>query len=73
MEIAARRFSGQVVEFAMRDRRTGTYYASVTHGQYGPRVFWSDDPLAEEWEQSDGPAFPEDAGTRRSHLAGAQG
>jgi molybdopterin converting factor small subunit len=62
MEIAARRFSGQVVEFAMRDRRTGTYYASVTHGQYGPRVFWSDDPLEEEWEQSDGPVFPEDAG-----------
>jgi molybdopterin converting factor small subunit len=62
MEVAARHFSGQVAEFAMRDRRTGTYYASVTHGQHGPRVFWSDDPLAEEWEQSDGPVFPEDAG-----------
>ena len=34
----------------------------MTHGQYGPRVFCSDDPLAEEWEQSDGPVFPDDAG-----------
>jgi molybdopterin converting factor small subunit len=62
MEVAARHFAGQVAEFAMRDRRTGTYFVSVTHGQYGPRVFRSDDPLAEEWEQTDGPVFPEDAG-----------
>ena len=32
MEQVDRRFSGQVVEFAMRDPRSGTYFASVTHG-----------------------------------------
>ncbi|HEV8572617.1 MAG TPA: MoaD/ThiS family protein [Actinomycetota bacterium] len=61
MEIAARRFSGQTVEYAIQDPRTGTYLASVTHGQYGPRVFVTDDPTANEWEQAIGPAFPEDA------------
>jgi molybdopterin converting factor small subunit len=63
MEIAARRFSGQTVEYAIRDPRAGMYFASVTHGQYGPRVFYTDDPSAEEWEQASGPAFPEAADT----------
>ncbi|MGQ0670777.1 MAG: MoaD/ThiS family protein [Actinomycetota bacterium] len=61
MEIAARAFAGLVVEFATRDPRTGTYYASVTHGQFGPRVFLADDPVG-DWEPSGGPSFPEDAG-----------
>jgi hypothetical protein len=60
MDVGDRRFSGQTVEYAIRDPRTGTYYASVTHGQFGPRVFLTDDPLAGEWEQAEGPAFPED-------------
>ncbi len=60
MDVMARAFSGQHVEFAIRDPRTGTYLASVTHGQYGPRVFLTDDPGG-EWEQTTGPAFPEDA------------
>jgi len=59
MEVAARRFDGQTVEFATRDPRTGRYYASVTHGQFGPRLFITDDPTAKEWEQADGPRFPE--------------
>ena len=59
MDVAARKFEGVNVEFAMRDPRTGTYYASVTHGQHGPRVFFADDPTG-EWEQSDGPVFPEE-------------
>jgi sulfur carrier protein ThiS len=61
MEVAERRFSGQTVEFAVRDPRTGRYYASVTYGQFGPRIFLADDPSAKEWEQAQGPAFPEDA------------
>ncbi len=56
-----RKFSGQVVEYAIKDRRTDTYFASVTHGQFGPRLYRSQDPLG-EWDQADGPAFPEDAG-----------
>ncbi|HYY45149.1 MAG TPA: MoaD/ThiS family protein [Actinomycetota bacterium] len=61
MEIAARRFEGTPVEFAFRDRRTGVYLAAVTSWHFGPRVFLADDPTG-EWEQSDGPMFPVDAG-----------
>jgi len=59
MDVAARRFEGQTVEFAVRDPRTGRYFASVTDGQFGPRLYSTDDPTAERWEQADGPAFPE--------------
>ncbi len=59
MEVAARVFPGRSVEYAIRDPRTGRYFASVTHGQFGPGLFFSDDPTAEEWEQADGPRFPE--------------
>ena len=61
--VAARKFRGQVVEYAVRDPRTGTYYASVTHGQYGPHLFLAKEPTG-EWEQADGPAFPEDTGAK---------
>jgi photosystem II stability/assembly factor-like uncharacterized protein len=60
-QIAARKFDGVEVEFAIRDPRTGRYLASVTSGWHGPRVWYAEDP-AGEWEQSDGPLFPEDAG-----------
>ena len=43
---------------AWRCLRCGTF---VTHGQHGPRIMFTDDP-AGEWEQADGPAFPEDTG-----------
>ncbi len=56
---AERQFPGQVVEYAMRDRRSGRYFAAVTHGQFGPHLFASDDPGG-EWEQTDGPTFPPD-------------
>ena len=54
--IATRAFPGDVVEYAMRDRRTGRYFASVTSGFYGPRLMYTDDP-AGEWEQASGIAF----------------
>ena len=62
MQQVARKFGGVTVEYAMRDPRTGTYLASVTHGQYGPRLYYTDDPVG-EWDQAKGPAFPEDAGS----------
>jgi molybdopterin converting factor small subunit len=58
MDVAARAFPGRSVEYAMRDPRTGRYYASVTHGQFGPGVWATEDP-AGDWEQTDGPRFPE--------------
>jgi len=61
-EIATRAFPGDVVEFAMRDARTGRYFAAHTSGFYGPRIMFTDDPTG-EWIQSDGPAFPEDGET----------
>lgn len=66
MEIAARAFPGQSVEYAIRDPRSGRYLASVTHGQFGPRVFLADDPTR-DWQQSDGPRFAEggDASVKR--------
>jgi sulfur carrier protein ThiS len=66
MDVAARAFPGTAVEYAIRDPRTGRYFASVTHGQFGPRVFIADDPTG-GWQQTDGPRFAEgeDASVKR--------
>jgi photosystem II stability/assembly factor-like uncharacterized protein len=61
-EIATRAFPGDVVEFAIRDPRTGRYFAGHTSGFYGPRLMFTDDP-AGEWAQADGPAFPDGSET----------
>lgn len=58
MEIAPRSFPGDPVEFAMRDRRTGRYFASVTSGWFGPKMFVTDD-LNSEWREVPF-GFPED-------------
>jgi photosystem II stability/assembly factor-like uncharacterized protein len=57
-EIGARAFAGEPVEFAMRDRRSGRYFACVTSAFYGPKIFVTDD-VAGEWEQAEGVALPE--------------
>ncbi len=64
LKIAARRFAGQPVEYAMRDPRTGRVLASVTHSHYGPHLFAADDPTADDdaWERGAGLAFPADTG-----------
>ena len=59
MEQLPRAFPGEPVEFAMRDRRTGRYFASVTSGWFGPKMFVTDD-LNEEWREVPF-GFPEDA------------
>jgi photosystem II stability/assembly factor-like uncharacterized protein len=58
-EVKARAFAGQAVEYAMRDRRSGRYLASVTSWFYGPKVWTADDP-AGEWEQGEGMTLQED-------------
>ena len=67
-EIATRAFPGDVVEFAIRDPRTGRYFASHTSGFYGPRLMYTDDP-AGEWTQAEGPGLSR-GGRRdaRTHL-----
>lgn len=62
MRIARRAFEGSEVEYAIKDERTATYLASVTHGYYGPQLYYTNDLSAESWEQAQGPAFPEDTG-----------
>ncbi|HVT56947.1 MAG TPA: MoaD/ThiS family protein [Thermoanaerobaculia bacterium] len=64
LAVAARRFAGQPVEYAMRDPRTGSCFASVTHSHFGPHLFIAPDPAAadDSWEQAAGPAFPADTG-----------
>ncbi len=59
--LVTRAFPGDVVEYAMRDPRTGRYLASVTSGFYGPRLMYTDDPRG-EWKQAEGPSFPEETG-----------
>ena len=57
-EITARAFAGQPVEYAMRDRRSGRIFATMTSPFYGPKIFYAEDP-AGEWEQAEGVALPE--------------
>jgi molybdopterin converting factor small subunit len=59
MEIAARAFEGQTVEYAIKDQRTSTYLASVT-SHFGPKLFTSQDPTG-TWTPSEGPTFPDSA------------
>ncbi len=60
-EVAGRTFEGDVVEYAMRDRRTGRYFASVTSGFYGPRLMYSLDPTAplESWTHAETLGMPD--------------
>jgi hypothetical protein len=57
-DIRTRAFPGDTVEYAIRDPRSGRYFASVTSGFYGPRVLHAIDP-AGEWEPTTGLGFPE--------------
>jgi len=58
-QIVTRVFEGDVVEYAMRDPRSGRYFASVTSGFYGPRLMWTDDPGG-TWEHAATLAMPTD-------------
>ncbi len=57
--VSARAFSGEPVEYAMRDPRSGRLLASVTSAWHGPKIWFTDDP-AGEWQQAEGVALPPD-------------
>jgi hypothetical protein len=72
LEIAARCFEKDPVEYACFDPRSGTYLASVTHWpeevtkyfpgtKFGPHLYSTRD-LTGDWQDAEGPAFPEDTG-----------
>jgi photosystem II stability/assembly factor-like uncharacterized protein len=56
-EIVSRAFVGDPVDYAMRDPRTGRFFASVTSAFYGPRIWSADDP-AGDWEPTRGAVLP---------------
>lgn len=58
--VAKRLFAGQTVDYACFDERSGTYFAAVTHGQFGPHLYTSES-VNGEWQESSGLAFPADA------------
>jgi len=58
-DVVARAFSGEPVEFALRDPRSGRYFASVTSAFYGPKLWVTDDP-AGQWQETEGLTLPED-------------
>ena len=62
-----RAFPGQVVEYATRDRRTGTCFASVTHGQFGPHLYRAEEATG-EWSECQGPAFPDGSDSAVSRI-----
>jgi hypothetical protein len=66
-EVAARPFAGEIVEYAMRDPRSGRYLAATTSAFYGPKVWVTDDP-AGEWQQGSGLELPDESGDALKRL-----
>ncbi len=58
-DVLSRAFAGESVEYATRDPRSGRVLASVTSAFYGPKLWYTDDPTGDDWEQADGLALPE--------------
>lgn len=66
-EIVARAFTGEPVDFAVRDSRTSRVLATMTSPFYGPKVFLTERPSSEwddagrdgTWEQAAGVTLPE--------------
>ena len=57
MAIYRREFSGQTVDYACYDPRSGTYFAASTHGQFGPHLYVTTD-LESGWTEVEGLALP---------------
>jgi photosystem II stability/assembly factor-like uncharacterized protein len=57
LEIKARAFAGESVEYALRDPQSGRVLAAITSAFYGPQLWHADDP-AGEWQQAEGVGLP---------------
>lgn len=60
VELAYRAFAGQTIDYACHDSRSGRYFACLTHGQFGPHLYFTDD-LDAEWQEADGLVLPGDS------------
>lgn len=60
--VTFRAFAGQTVDYACFDSRSETYFATVTHGQFGPHLYYTHD-LGGEWQEAEGLVFPAGADT----------
>jgi photosystem II stability/assembly factor-like uncharacterized protein len=58
-EVTTRQFAGEPVEYAMRDRHSGRYFAAMISPFYGPKLLYTDDPAGTDWEQAKGLTLPE--------------
>ncbi len=56
-EITTRAFTGDPVDYAMRDPHSGRVYAAVTSPFWGPRIWFTDD-VTGEWEPARGVSLP---------------
>lgn len=57
LSVVHREFAGQTVDYACHDPRSGLYFAALTHGQFGPHLYFAKDPTG-DWEEAHGLAFP---------------
>ena len=67
-EITTRAFSGDPVDYAIRDPRSGRLFAAVTSPFWGPRIWFTDgEPGAGDWQPARGVALPKggDAALKR--------
>lgn len=59
--VAYRGFAGQTADYACFDSRSGTYFATVTHGQFGPHLYYTTS-LEDEWQEVAGLSLPAESG-----------
>jgi photosystem II stability/assembly factor-like uncharacterized protein len=57
-EITGRAFEGEPVDYAVRHPRTARVHAAATSAFYGPKIWFTDDLGASDWQLASGVALP---------------
>ncbi len=61
LAVAGRALAGRMVDYAIHDERTGTYFAACNDMHHGPRI-WRSRSAEDGYAPTSGPVFPEDVG-----------